>query len=215
MPYKDPMKKRLHDIWSHMRTRCNNSNNEAYKYYGEKGIKVCQEWESSFYTFYYWALKNGYSQNLTIDRIDNNKNYCPENCRWVDMKVQANNKTSNHLITYLGETKTMQQWAEKYNLNITTISERLRNGCEIGEELFLPVENYEKIVYSGNKKYSNGHYITFNGEEHTISEWAKIYGMTRECLRNRINKDKSPIDKIFLSQDEYKKYRKERKILDD
>lgn len=109
----------------------------------------------------------------------------------------------------------MQQWAEKYNLNITTISERLRNGCKIGEGLFLPVENYEKIVYSGNKKYSNGHYITFNGKEHTISEWAKIYGMTRECLRNRINKDKSPIDKIFLSQDEYKKYRKERKILDD
>ena len=75
-----------------MKQRCNNEHNSIYAYYGGRGIKVCKEWENNFLAFYDWAIKNGYDDTLTIDRIDNDKGYCPENCRWVTMATQSRNK---------------------------------------------------------------------------------------------------------------------------
>ncbi len=83
---------KLHGVWNSMKQRCNNPNNRKFKDYGGRGIKVCAEWETSFEAFYNWAVSNGYAAGLSIDRIDVNSNYCPDNCRWVTMTVQRHNR---------------------------------------------------------------------------------------------------------------------------
>ena len=88
-------KTRLHRIWMHMKDRCYNKNNEKYKHYGGRGISVCEQWRNSYVEFSEWAKANGYADDLTIDRIDTNGNYEPNNCRWVDYTTQNNNKRNN------------------------------------------------------------------------------------------------------------------------
>ena len=102
--------KRLYRIWTGMKTRCNNPNNHTYKYYGMKNIKVCEDWEMSYVNFKDWALINGYSDKLEIDRIDFNGNYCPENCRWVTRGEQMNNTSHNRNITIDSKTHTFAEW---------------------------------------------------------------------------------------------------------
>lgn len=99
-----------------MKTRCYNINDKGYKNYGGRGIEVCDEWKNDFQKFYQWSIKNGYDFNAkrnecTLDRIDINGNYCPNNCRWISMAEQNRNKTQNVFITYNGETKILMEWA--------------------------------------------------------------------------------------------------------
>ena len=111
----DRKHRRLYEIWANMKTRCNNPNYRIYHAYGGKGIEVCPEW-NDFEQFLNWAVENGYSKNLTLDRKDNSKNYTPENCRWADMLTQQNNRTNNRMMTIAGATDTMANMARKYNV---------------------------------------------------------------------------------------------------
>ena len=116
---------RLYSIWYDIYRRCYVKTRRSYKDYGGRGIKICDEWLNSFESFVLWAKNNGYASDLTIDRIDNNGNYCPENCRWVDRIVQANNKTSNHYLTYKGKTQSMMNWSRELNINYSTLRNRI------------------------------------------------------------------------------------------
>jgi hypothetical protein len=131
-------KTRLDRIYRKMRNRCNNPNDDAYKHYGLRGITVCDEWLSHPESFFEWALSNGYSDNLTIDRIDNAGNYEPTNCRWITMKEQCENRSSNRLLTFRGETKTVTQWAEHFNIKSSLIFDRLDRGWSVEDALLLP-----------------------------------------------------------------------------
>ena len=121
---------RLYGIWSAMKTRCLNKNSHAYKDYGERGIHVCDKWINDFSEFAAWAYSNGYNDNLSIDRIDNNKGYYPDNCRWVISDVQANNRRSNIRIAYNGEPHTVTEWARLLNKNPKTIFSRIYSGWD-------------------------------------------------------------------------------------
>ena len=126
---------RLYITWRNMKQRCYNPNNVSYRQYGGRGIEVCEEWKSNFLAFYNWAMANGYADNLTIDRIDVNGNYEPDNCRWASVKEQNNNKSSNHLITYKGKTQTIKQWAEELGISSYTICSRLNQNWDIERAL--------------------------------------------------------------------------------
>lgn len=110
-------KTRLHSIWMAMISRCKFKGDTNYRYYGLKGITVCQEWESDFVRFKEWAESNGYRNNLTIDRIDSEKGYYPENCRWVPMTVQNINKAGTRLITVNGITMCLTHWARAIGIS--------------------------------------------------------------------------------------------------
>ena len=121
-----------------MRSRCYNSNNPDFKHYGGRGIKICEEWYGSYSCFRDWSLSNGYSENLTIDRIDVNGNYEPSNCRWSTRKEQSLNTRSNRYIEYNGETKTLSEWSKIFGLYHKTISYRLNHGWSVEKALTTP-----------------------------------------------------------------------------
>ncbi|MWV44871.1 hypothetical protein GRF59_14715 [Paenibacillus sp. HJL G12] len=108
---------KLYSVWCDIKSKCLNSKNKNYKYYGGKGVKICSTWLEDFMIFYNWATENGYSDGLTIDRIDVNGDYKPSNCRWVDMKTQGNNRTTCTYITLNDKTQTIQQWAERFQVS--------------------------------------------------------------------------------------------------
>jgi hypothetical protein len=118
-------KTKLFYVWHNMKCRCNDKNNYRYYCYGGRGIKVCDEWIDNFLSFYNWSYKNGYAEGLQIDRIDNNNGYSPENCRWVDRFVNAQNKSSNILFTYMGETKCLKQWCRDLGVNYKVAHQRI------------------------------------------------------------------------------------------
>jgi hypothetical protein len=108
-----------------MKQRCYNENHSSYKRYGGRGITVCDEWKNDFVEFRNWAINNGYKDGLTLDRINNNGDYEPSNCRWATLLEQANNKSNNRYITYDGETKTYSEWCRIKNYNRHLIQERI------------------------------------------------------------------------------------------
>lgn len=132
-------KSRLYRMYRTMFGRCTNPNAHEYENYGGRGITVCDEW-SDFAPFREWALANGYDENAkrgqcTLDRIDPNKGYSPDNCRFVNMKTQQRNRRNNVLITYNGETHCMSEWAEKAGVRYGTFLKRIYAGWSMDRAL--------------------------------------------------------------------------------
>lgn len=115
---------RLVDIWRHMIYRCEKQQNISYKWYGAKGIKVCDEWHD-FSNFAKWSKENGYSSQLTIDRIDPSRDYSAENCRWVDYNIQNNNSSHCHYLTFNGKTASLSEWSDITGMPYSTIKSRI------------------------------------------------------------------------------------------
>jgi len=127
---------RLSSIWSSMKTRCSNPNARAYKWYGARGITFCDDW-NEFEPFMEWALANGYSDNLTLERIDVNGNYEPENCKWIPFSEQGKNTRKNHFVTIKGETHCVSEWSKIIGINRSSFRERLQKGWS-EEDLLKP-----------------------------------------------------------------------------
>lgn len=130
---------RLRGVWRNMIQRCHNPNHHQYCSYGGRGITVCDEWRNDYSCFREWALKNGYVQGLTIDRIDNNGGYSPQNCRWATYKEQNRNKRSNRNITLNGETKCLTEWAEFFGISVFTATRRLNKGWSAKDAFTTPL----------------------------------------------------------------------------
>lgn len=128
---------RLYEAWQGMKKRCYNEHDSRYNNYDGRGIKVCDEWKNDFAAFYEWALNTGYSEELTIDRIDVDGDYEPNNCRWADIKTQCNNRTSNIKIKIGNATKSLQEWCDIFEVEYKkTYARYRRNGFISIEDLF-------------------------------------------------------------------------------
>lgn len=164
---------RLYGIWNGMKSRCYYPKNNRYHRYGARGITVCDEWKDDFAAFRDWALDNGYRDDLTIDRIDNDKGYYPDNCRWVTLKKQANNSPKNRKLAYMGKEQTISQWAEELGMDPHTLSARLdRYGWSLKDALTKPIQDSSKA-------------LEYNGEVKTLAEWERATGLG-EALRSRL-----------------------------
>lgn len=116
----------VYHVWSAMVQRCTNARNPYYHNYGGRGITVCDEWLSSAESFIAWAIESGYAKGLTLDRIDNNSGYRPDNCRWISLQAQQRNKRTNRNVTYNGATKCVTDWAEGLGISCAALRYRLR-----------------------------------------------------------------------------------------
>lgn len=157
--------------WINMKSRCNNPHNKSYPRYGGRGIKVCAEWENDFMAFYEWATSNGYEESLTLDRINNNRGYCPDNCRWVGEKQQANNRSTNKLYTINGEAKTLAEWCEQYNMPYYLVISRLRKNISIENALS---KDYKRRNAKHNEYFQD------------LEKKANICGIDYKVVRKRI-----------------------------
>lgn len=138
---------RLYCIYYGIKERCYNSKSASYHNYGGRGIKMCDEWYRDYASFREYALANGYAENLTIDRIDVNGDYCPENCRWITWMEQCNNKRENIKITYNDETHTVAEWSRITGLAAQKIAYRFKRG--------FPLD----VVFSQKRLASRGKYV--------------------------------------------------------
>lgn len=125
---------RLSNIYFKMKSRCTNSHSKRYKDYGGRGITICDEWMKESKNFFEWAINNGYKKDLTLERINNEKGYSPDNCKWATYQDQANNTRRNHLVTIDGESHTIAEWSRITNISYSTIRARIRRGYK-GKDL--------------------------------------------------------------------------------
>lgn len=169
---KHPYNKKLRGVWRVMIHRCYNENYKGYEFYGAKGTKVCQEWIDSYDLFFEWSIENGYSEGLSIDRIDFEKEYSPENCRWATKEIQANNTSTNVWVEYNGEKYTITQLSKMFDCSTRAIIDRIKNGVYIHSDVRESFDYYSI-------------YETINNETLSIYEFADKYNITHDAMWTR------------------------------
>lgn len=174
---KNGKTERLYHVWQDMKNRCYNKNIKHFDRYGGRGITVCEEWLRDYGKFREWAINNGYDENAnhgecTLDRINNNIGYSPENCRWVSMSIQDNNRSTNKYYEYSGESHTISDWCRKLGLNCRLVESRIERGWT-----FIEAITVEK---NPCRKYEH------NGELHSLPEWANILNIPYNTLYCRL-----------------------------
>lgn len=167
----------LYSTWSGMKQRCYYAKSVKYKDYGGRGIKVCDDWRTNFRAFYDWAIANGASKELTLDRIDINGNYSPENCRWVDLSTQQRNRQYNRYVEYKWQKKLLIEWSEELGIRYDTIRHRLdSHGFTVGQAL-----GFEKCYSHNNPR----HIMQYDKDMNFIKEWRSRTQIATELKRGK------------------------------
>lgn len=192
------MSNKLNRIYHCMLRRCYCPDNQNYKWYGARGITVCDEWVNpemvdgrstkGWFSFRDWALSNGFENGLTIDRIDTNKGYSPDNCRWLSMKEQCNNRRSNHLITYKGKTQNLNQWCKELGLNYKNTEERINRFHWSVDKAFEMKTNF---------RLRN---VTYKDKTQTLKQWCSELGLDYKKTHYRIKYLHWTIERAFESK---------------
>lgn len=187
-----PDKKQLREysIWKGIKNRTSNVNTDDAERYINRGITCCERWENSFEDFYHDMGKC--PENFSIDRIDNELGYNPENCRWASAETQSKNRGSFNLIfTYNGETKVLKDWAKELNINYGTLRARIQRSGLSFEDAIKP-DPFDKL-------------IDLYGEKHTLKEWCVIYNIKYQTVINRIHKHKWSYERAITTKIQNKK----------
>lgn len=178
-------KGQTYKIWAGIRKRCNYKKDKDFDYYGGRGIRVCERWEK-FENFFKDMGER--PKGMTLDRIDNNGNYCKENCRWISRKRQMNNTRYNHLLTYKGKTMSMMDWSEYLEIPYSRIRTRINTfGWSI--EKTFEVEKIKKAHLI----------ITCGNESMSIKEWSKKTGLCVNTIHTRLRKQDWTIEQVLFS----------------
>jgi len=177
---------KLYHIYFGILNRCFNENDVNYNHYGGRGIAICDEWKNSIVNFYDWSTTNGYKDGLSIDRINNDGNYEPNNCRWTTQLEQIMNRSTTLFITINNVTKTLREWSISSGIKYVTLRDRHSRGW-VGEKLLSPIQFHREK----NTKVQNTHrkkhvLITIDGVSKTLSGWSLYSGIKRSTLDNRL-----------------------------
>lgn len=140
---------RMFKIWTGIRKRCTNPKCKSYPIYGGRGISISYKWDK--FIDFYNDMKHGYADNLSLDRINPNGNYEPENCRWATPKIQNRNRRNNHLISLNNQNKTLAEWSEVSGIHYSLISYRIKNGWDAEKAIFTPSLQQKKSIQSISK----------------------------------------------------------------
>lgn len=178
-------KSRAYTAWAHMRSRCNSPSDPGYKNYGGRGIKVCPEWDD--YARFLSDMGE-LLEGMSLDRIDNNKGYSKENCRWTTPLIQMQNTRRNKKLTFRGESLCVSEWSKRTGLSESGIHLRIKLGWPVERILTAPAD---KHVQTRSK------WITYGGETKTIGGWARSLGMNNFTLYKRLSKGWSP-ERAFI-----------------
>lgn len=174
-PYHGMYNTSLYKSWAAMKTRCTNPNYPQWNDYGGRGIKICEEW-MEFIPFMEWAKSHGHKDGLTIERIDVNGDYCPENCCWITRAEQQNNKRNSRIFLVNGGRKNLAKAAKENDVSISTVQHRLHFGWTI-----------EDALTRERRKWPSSKEITFNGETLSARKWAERTGINASCITKRID----------------------------
>lgn len=194
---------KLRNVFNGMKQRCYNPECEAYKWYGAKGIKICGEWLNNPEKFINWGIQSGYQDNLTIDRIDSNKDYEPSNCQWISKKNNTKRIYESTFITVRGISDSYLGWSKRLNIAVNTLCLWIK---QLGKD--KAVKRIEDVL-DGHYEVYRFRYVTVNGITKTLTEWSNYFGKQRGYFmglnhRKGLDAVKSKIEELLSKQEDNK-----------